>query len=255
MTTLADQLKKHYAPIKFDEKAHRYFLDGKELMGVSTFRDQFVPPFDSDHWSQVKAKELGVEPSVILQQWATSREAGFAKGTTVHEHIKGILDPAPVPDEVTNDPYLQLNQAEAPPPLPEMKAFDRFWEHQNGLMTPIVCELVIGSSALRLGGTLDSLMMGRDGGLTLWDWKTGSKFYSQNKYNRLLSPFAWLDDCELNRYALQLSAYNLLLQEAGVMIGGMYILYLAPTGKYQVHKVPDLSAAIRSHLALNPINL
>jgi hypothetical protein len=50
------------------------------------------------------------------------------------------------------------------------------------------------------------------------DFKTNEKIKTENKFQKMKSPIAHLDDCELNHYTIQLSLYAYMLENKGYEI-------------------------------------
>jgi hypothetical protein len=53
----------------FEEGAHTYHYKDIKYDSVTGFIKRFKVPFDKEYWSNRKAKERGVDVSVILEEW------------------------------------------------------------------------------------------------------------------------------------------------------------------------------------------
>ncbi len=224
----------NFSEIEFNKEWHTYTLDGHKLASVTSLVNKLKAPFDRDYWSQRKARERGVSPEVILKEWDDKAQASRERGTKVHAYIEQVLRG----NSPADDPFLALNQR-----LPEMDAFDRLWG-QIGLSAQAVqVEWIIGDAALGVAGTTDALLWSNQTKhLHLWDWKTGSKFNLDNRFQSLSQPFDDLDECEFNLYSLQLSVYRLILERNTDLdlSDNSYLVHLAGDGTHQVHKALDL---------------
>lgn len=224
-----------FSEIVFDKVSHTYRLDGRRLPSVTSLVNRLKPPFDADYWAQRKADERGVEKAAILAEWEAKRQAGFERGTRVHEYIAGVLQG----DQLVDDPFLGLNAR-----LPEMAAFDELWKQlcREMKVRAIKAEWIVGDGEMGFAGTLDALLYSETTNqFHIFDWKTGDKFRVANGFQTLLSPFGDLDDCELVAYSLQMSFYRLAVERnAGLVLGDSYLVHLDGAGEFHIHGALDL---------------
>jgi ATP-dependent exoDNAse (exonuclease V) beta subunit len=214
--------------IVFNPDDHSYHLDGMPLTSVSRIVKSLQLPFDREGVAAKTAKKRGMSVESVLAEWDVKRELALLRGTRTHWQIQARL--------VGNLPARDLP---TPDWADEISAFED-WLAQHSHLQVARTELVVGCPELGIAGTLDAVM--RDGDqLVIWDWKTGEKFDTDNRWQRLLPPFADLPDCELMRYSLQTSLYRLLVERhAGVQLVGAFILHLSQDGHWRVHEALDL---------------
>lgn len=225
-------MKTDFDAIKFDPEYHTYHLNGRRLANVTGLIGRLKKPFDAEYWANKKAQERGVTADVIRAEWDEARRVSLEKGTRLHKHIELALK-----DERPDDPFLALNGR-----IPEMDAFDRMWSDLEPMVHVRATEWVIGDAELGIAGTADAVLFNR--GLNtfhVWDWKTGKKFETANRFQRLKPPFDDLDECELNVYSLQASLYRLMLERnTELVMSDCYVAYFGPDGRYMVHRALDL---------------
>jgi ATP-dependent exoDNAse (exonuclease V) beta subunit len=104
-------------------------------------------------------------------------------------------------------------------------------------------EWILWDLDLMVAGTLDAVCYSRKTNLRhILDWKTNKKFTIENRYgDKLLPPFADLDDCHLTRYSLQLSIYRLLLKRATKWAtGDGWLVHVGQDGVVTTHRALDL---------------
>ncbi len=240
------QVKTDFSQIKFDAEAHRYFLDGKELTGVTDYLRQFQPPFDRERIARRSAEKEGRTVAEVLAEWDAKGEKGRKIGLAVHAHIEQILRQNGN-GQLNFDPLLTYNLK-----LPEIENFDRFWSQ----IAPSVSwcqehiEWIIGDAELGIAGTVDMVLFSHQTNkYHVWDWKTG-KFDLNNKWQSLLTPFDYLDASKFNIYSLQVSLYRLLIERnTGLELGDSYIVHLShPTSGYEVHRAIDLRERLLDYL-------
>ena len=65
----------------------------------------------------------------------------------------------------------------------------------------------------------------------------------------MLAPFEALLDCPLNHYVVQLSYYQILLEQIGVKVSKRIIIWLGLDGKFTTIQTDDVTSIIK--LTLN----
>lgn len=224
--------------IQFDPQAHRYHLQGRELVSVTKIIKRLEPAFDRQGIAAKKARKTGQSVGDILAEWEAKGQAGRERGTRVHRYIEQALR-GQLPYD---NPIQALNDR-----LPEMDGFDVLWQRMQGLLQPRLeyVEWVVGDPALGVAGTLDTLLFsGTTGQSHIFDWKTG-KFFVENPFQKLLPPFDDLSASEFNKYSLQISLYRLIVERyTGTEMGEGQIAHLAQSGAYQIYTALDLRARL-----------
>jgi len=162
--------------LKFNEKAHRYWLDGKPIPGVTTLIGKGLPKPALTYWSakcvaeyvidkpeQVEAlRAMGRGPAVAALKnvpWQERDEAAV-RGTAVHALAEEIIHgrEVNVPDHL----------------LAHVEGYVR-WLDKTGV-EPILTERRVASRTYWYAGTFDAVV--RIGGETwLLDWKTSKAVY------------------------------------------------------------------------------
>ena len=93
--------------ISFDEDTHTYFVNGEKVnFSVTEIVEKFFPKFDSEYWSNYKAKEklkhlefydedtLQKTRSEILLEWDNKRKISSEKGSLLHKQIENYYNKA-----------------------------------------------------------------------------------------------------------------------------------------------------------------
>jgi len=167
-----------FTEIEFNPANHTYTLNGQKLTSVSKTLKPLKPVFDSEYWSERKAKERGVTPDIILAEWDAKRQASLEKGNRIHAYIEDLIA-GETSKDITFDPFLPLNEDAR---LPEQTAFDLFWKQMEHKVVVEAVEWIIGDAELGIAGTADSLLFSADTGCYhLWDWKTNARFRHNNR--------------------------------------------------------------------------
>lgn len=221
-----------FKEIQFDKKNHSYSLRGKFLTPVTELISTLQRDTDWIEQAKIKSVKEGVSSDLILKRWQENSQKAMQNGSKVHSYIERRLK-------------FGIGTGVE---LPEMIAFDRFWQKAKQFLSPSMIEWPIGDYELGIGGTIDCLFYSsKTGKYHPIDWKTGKSFSSNNSFQNLKSPFDDLEDCHLIRYSLQLSSYKLILaRNTGLDLGDGYIIYLGEN--YGEYKALDFSARLQNWL-------
>jgi ATP-dependent exoDNAse (exonuclease V) beta subunit len=90
---------------------------------------------------------------------------------------------------------------------------DNFYNEFIKIYTPITTEFIVGDTDLKIAGTFDLLAYNNETNeIELWDYKTDKEIKFSSEYGNKLDVFN-IDDCEYNKYSLQLSIYKYLIEK------------------------------------------
>jgi len=181
----------------FDKENHTYTEKGKVLQPVSDWLNQFVPPFLSDKISGFVARKQGVEQEEILKMWEAKRNISLHLGNWVHESIECYLK---YDKDFTNEAVEAFKKE-----MSENKYHSEIIVHDD-----------------ELAGTIDLIEIVNKGKVAIHDFKTTGDLYK--KHGKLLEPYKALDNSPINKYRLQLSKYQDLLEGMkNVEVVGLYL--------------------------------
>jgi len=233
----------------FDEPSHTYTYSGKKFDSVTTFLKNFKEPFQRDYWVREKARQRGVDPSVIENEWKEKADKSTVLGTNVHKWIE--------------DFWTGLN-----PEMPEQEEeiervlkFKELYEQKFKDLVPLPSELKIFYKKWRLAGTIDQPFLLWDEKrnkilVLIGDWKTNKEFkhddHPKGRYKKLLRPFHTLYENQHNEYSIQLSMYRLILEESiGLETESGFLVHIGPDGPARIFPARDLRAPLRAYLDQN----
>lgn len=209
----------------FDETTHTYKLDGTELKSVSSivasqFR-RFNAYIVSTSIVRTKAKDpdspyFGMTQKDIIQMWAESGKDAREHGSRLHRQIECFFLHKTTPQE----------------PTPEWNMFvDFLSDHQDWL--PIGTEVRVHNE--KVAGTIDAVFQTPEG-IVLVDWKR-CKSLDFSGHGQGIGYMKHVEDCNYNKYSLQLSLYKQLIKEDVV---ACYIVVMHPNlGRYQKIRAQD----------------
>lgn len=223
--------------IIFDEKEHAYTFRGVKMSSVTEYLKNFAKEFDTDKHSKSVAEKRGVTQQEILDEWEANKEFALDFGTKIHRYAECIYKGLPT-DEATDDKEIAYRSI-----------IDKYVKEHPKLRL-VASELVLCSPIHRLAGTADLLLSDGKGKFFLYDWKTSKEINEFSKFkDRLLKPFEYIDDCNFNKYALQLNLYNYMLNKKGIYPQGLYVIHVTKDG-YKEYKVPFMEEEVNALLMM-----
>ena len=231
----------------FDEDAHRYTIDTEKspeywqpVPSVTQFVAHYIPPFDAEKAARKKAAYAGKTAEQILQEWDAKRIHACEMGTRVHYNQEAMMN--------------GLQDFQQPADERERAIMSSGWQAMTDLSAagwqPVAAEKMVFSLEYRLAGTIDAIFQrGRE--ILIVDWKTNEAIHRRNQYGQhFLPPANELEDCEYNKYMLQLNLYKRILLKDGYLLTmqepqiSLMLVHLTPTG-YAALPVADCGIADR----------
>lgn len=259
--------------LTFVEEGHRYFLGDKEFTCVSNVTHRFQEHFDSHQKAQEtfernydneSSKYYRMTAKEIEEAWKKNSEQACAHGSERHEfgescywYMTGQWDkilPA-FKDRLTEDGGFEAI-------YPKEEATVKFWEDLPVSFVPIAVENITYNKTLNYSGTFDMLFYydaeidgkaPEKSGFVIFDYKTNKDLYKNFKEKKLLPPFEELLDAPYNLYKLQLSLYELNLEQLKFNVIGRRLIWLKPNGEYDKIPLESYTRVLREELTKNPI--
>ena len=91
-------------------------------------------------------------------------------------------------------------------------------------------------------GTLYNTITGK---YILIDYKTNIDIFKNYKGQTMLAPFEHLLDSPFNKYQIQLSYYQILLEQiSGIEVSSRKLVWLRPTGEYELYDTENFTHLI-----------
>ena len=231
----------------FDEDSHRYTIDTEKspeywqpVPSVTQFVAHYIPPFDAEKAAKKKAVYAGKTAEQILQEWDAKRAHACEMGTRVHANQEAMMNGSQDFQQPADDRERLIMSAG--------------WQAMTDLTAagwqPLAAEKMVFSIEYRLAGTIDAIFQrGRE--IFIVDWKTNEAIHKRNQFGQhFLPPANSLEDCEFNKYMLQLNLYKRILLKDGYLLTmqepqiSLMIVHLTPTG-YAALPVADCGIADR----------
>jgi ATP-dependent exoDNAse (exonuclease V) beta subunit len=230
---LLEKLTIPFNDLTFEEKKHRYFVKDKPIKtSVSGLISEFYEHFDAQAVAPYSAKKLGITTEEVLKQWADINQESRDRGHRVHAF--GEL--------------YQFNRS-LKPSCPQEEALVSFWQSVPEHIIPVAAELRMYHFKYLFAGTADIILFDtKTQSYIIADYKTNKDLFKNYKNKTMLAPFEALLDCPLNHYVVQLSYYQILLEQIGVRVSKRIIIWLGLDGKFTTIQTDDVTSIIKSTL-------
>lgn len=248
---IREKILTSFNDLVFVDEGHKYFVGDRELQSVSVVTHLYKKHFDSileskktseRNWDNPNSKYYRMTPEEILAQWEEKSKNACEHGTERHEfgescfyYMTGQYDkilPA-FKDRLTPDGGFESK-------YPKEDAIVKFYQDIPKCIVPILAETRVYEKDLGYAGTFDILFYydaeldgktSNESGLVIMDWKTNEDLYKNFKKGKLLKPFEELLDMPLSLYKLQLSLYQICLENIGFKTIARRILWLKDDGR------------------------
>lgn len=246
--------------IMFDERKHKYTIDGMDTISVTKVTGAAVPEFDEMKISRSSARKRLIAESSVLNyeppkdeieelaaklraEWKMTNKISNEKGTAIHKYIECALA-----NKYEYYPESHMRYVFGGTD-PVKDKYDRCIAHVNkfisdikGKMYPVKSEVVIGSPEYLVCGMVDQIFYNKKSGMfEIWDWKTNSSFETTSDYS-LKPPVSHLKQCKLDEYSLQIACYKKMFQEmTGIPIGNCWLCWFNENeDDYRLFKCKEL---------------
>lgn len=208
--------------IRFNAQNHTYTNSTDEkYVSVTTFVKAFEPSRDWDSIAEKYANKNGFTGQYWRDKWAAKAKRSADAGTMVHAIFE-----ADTIEKEANVVHHQTDQYGLKCSL-----------DLSELTAGVYPELMIYSHKYKLAGQSDLVKIYDDKTFEIFDYKTDAEIktesipYFNQKTKRkqkstYLSPIAHLDECNYNKYKLQLSIYANILERYGFKCKGLQVNHI-----------------------------
>jgi hypothetical protein len=226
---IPNKLFTSFNDVTFHDEPHKYYVDGKELVSVTTIIHRYQEDFQEDYWSNYKAEEYSLNQREVLRAWKFINKKGTIKGSAIHDYSENLFQnkifPYPkqlILDEFGFDPVWEEY-------LITKKHVDNFYNDVKGKLIPIRTEMVVYDKESLIGGMLDILFYNvKAKQFQIWDYKSNKKFDKEMKSRHFHDELFMLEDSDLEIYSLQLAMYKLIIEKnTGIKLGKSYVVWFS----------------------------
>ena len=235
-----------------------------EVMHVPFDKEGVANKTFSKYFNDPNSKYYHMSVQEIIDSWNAKTELGRNNGKILDTYIGMILENHESKD-ILEKYKTSLSEIVA---TNKCNMFDKFYkENVENKLEYVTREQILHDETTGVVGRFDALFLKNDAkfpgvqNLLLIDWKNTEKIETSNLYNKLKGPLYKYDDCELNRYTIQLYIYVYILRKVYhltdiriipllVQIGSVEYAIYAPQIPYSDELVSDIIS-----FAINEINI
>jgi len=237
MIEIKDKLISIFNKLKFDSKSHTYTVDNIIYPSVSGLIQDFYIPFDRHGKSLSVAARRGITQEEVLLEWDTKRDNACEFGTNVHDFGENYVI----------DGF--VHQVEDKDLTGHHKALLKFWMELPDFIVPLMLELRMYHPVYGYAGTSDIILLDtRDNSLVIADYKTNEDLFKNFRGETMVNGFGHLLNNNYNKYQLQLSFYQILLEQTGYRVSERLIIWLKPDGEYESLTATDYTKELVIYL-------
>ena len=269
VTEIRNKILNEFKDLTFIEEGHKYFLNGQQLPSVSEVTHKFCQyPFDSETQAARYAETHGETAEYWMDKWKFTNLKATTQGTLVHsygESLGWMLNGHPELITEENKCKYIKEKNWLIPTRPKEEAILKFYDELHPNLHFVLAETKVYTGKNKqltnlqqdFCGTFDILFYYKDpnddskSGLCIFDFKTNrelQKDFSREMGKFLIPPFADYYEEPLSYYTLQLSCYQLPLEDIGLKVIARRIVWLKDDGNYELIALNDVTDRLRSVL-------
>lgn len=217
--------------LEFNKTTHTYKLKGKEVPSVSRLIKNFYDPFDAETIAKRMEVQGKGNKDELLQAWKKKADSSIQKGNTIHDTAEVIINA-----------YQKYSQH-------TIHLLNFLFDFLRSEPEILGTEIMVANEELQYAGTID-LLAAIDGVIIMIDYKTNNDLFKNYKGKTLKSPFADFLDSPFSHYVLQQNHYALCLEEYGIEVERMNLVWLKDF-EYEIVTVPDIRNRLKEYYGLN----
>ncbi len=230
-----NQIIQMFSDLTFDSQKHLYYWNKVRVpLSVTGIVNKLSPKFNTEVMSRVSARKQTKETGEVItahelkHKWQTISTAACDLGTKVHsfmERFTGIETPK-CPQEVAGIKYIKDLEGKYEISFRELRAYSRKYNYAGTMDIPL---RYINKPIFIID-----------------DYKTNGNLFKT--YNYLNPPFDFLEDTPYNKYQIQLSLYQIMLEEIGLEVDNRRLVHLRADGEYKAYPLIDFTSDLKDYL-------
>ena len=269
VTEIRHKILTEFKDLVFIDEGHKYFLNGKQLPSVSEVTHKFCAnPFNTEEQAIRYAEKHGGTAEYWADEWKFTSLKATTSGTLVHEFGEGLGWLRNGHEElmpISCNPKYVKEKGWLIPTRPKEEAVLKFYDELDKNLHFVLAETKVYTGKNKqltnlkqdYCGTFDILFYYKDprndekSGLCIFDFKTNKelrKDFSRENGRFLLPPFGDLYEESLSFYTLQLSCYQIPLEDIGLKVIARRIVWLKDDGSYELLPLQDVTNRLREVL-------
>lgn len=226
-----NEVRATFEELTFVADTHTYYVNSKPVTGsVSGKVKSFVEYVDFDAIAKSIDLRENLTPGTTKQLWEDKKNKACGDGTDAHDFGENFR---------TNKSLIA--------DTPKKRAILRYWHDLEALHPG---RYVLMGQEIRMyhllyywPGTCDFILFDRvTRTFIIGDYKTNEDLFKNHRDKTLLSPFEYMLDCPYNHYQIQLSYYQILIEQIpGIQVSDRQLIYLKADGNYKIYNTFDYS--------------
>jgi hypothetical protein len=227
---LLTKIQQPFNKLSFEEEKHKYYVDNQPIKtSVSGLISKFYEHFNAQQVAPYSAAKMGLTTEEVLAHWAAINQESIDRGHRVHAFGE----------------VYQFNRS-LKPSCPQEEAIVKFWQDVPEHILPLAAELRMYHFKHLFAGTADIILFDtKTQTYIIADYKTNKDLFKNYMGKTMIGPFSHLLDNPLNHYVIQLSYYQLLLEQVGVKVSRRVIIWLGLDGNYQLFDTEDVTDILK----------
>lgn len=223
------KIRNSFAGIRFVKDTHQYVYNSYILESSSSYRKEFENGFETYFSAESKYKaNVKINPDTkrtaayYRERWDLLGQEARIRGTRVH---------------LFSETYPDFDE----PSCDKERGVVEFFEKLDPKYVLIFQELIMFDSEYYKAGTADLIFLNTEtGNIVIGDWKTNDKSIFENyKGKKLKGNFAGYIDTSYNKYSMQLSHYQYMLEKATeLVVEDRWLIWLATSSCKKDTSIP-----------------
>lgn len=241
ISQLQKKINTVFSDLTFDSRRHLYFWKGKVVpYSVSGLVEKHAPKFDTELQlpysakKQTREREEPVSIDQLREEWRQTNIEACRLGTETHD-------------------FMEKFTGIETPTTPQQFAGIRFFKDYCGEYEILFRELRMYSKKYKFfAGTEDLILQHKKTKkIIAADYKTNKDLFKCYKGQTLLPPFNQFEAHPYNKIQLQLSYYQIMLEDVGLQVDDRWLVYLKPDFTYTILKTWDFTKELRKYITSN----
>lgn len=240
VTKIREDLLEMFSDLRFDEARHMYFVNGENYLSVSKKLEDHYKKFIKEEWLPYSAEKASREEGRLVteqeleQRWDDKRIKACDNGHDTHsfcEHYR------PGKEYLANTPQKKAG----------MKFLQDFVFCENPRYLVLLQEYKMIHRVFKYCGTTDMLLWDTwTNTIVIVDYKTNEDLFKT--YGYLKPPFDNFSSNPFNKYQLQFTYYQLMVDQSKYKVSERWLVYLGMDESYTIHKTQDLTKELTAYL-------
>ena len=218
--------------VVYNDLAHTYTNEGKELVPVTKYIKKFFKEFDAIAVSKTCENSWGVSQKDILNLWESNKDLSALFGTAIHRALEHYETHKSVGQIISDKRDTGENYALPKHPL--LKSIIQEFVAINPIKGEVITEVLLSDVSIGICGHADRVViLDWDKKIArIGDYKINVEADVKSSKDKVLPPFDYLPSTKISKYQLQLSVYANMLQRCGWEVTGLDVYVFEGGWKY-----------------------